>query len=83
MTLGELGAKPLRAGESIRAKGAKDAKVEGMKDDAIAGESGGLPCMRNWMIKREISDRLSNPWRARRPWREPISGRGIDSRQGR
>ena len=32
------------------------------------------------MIKGQFSDRLSNPWRAWRPWREPLSGRGIDSR---
>ena len=32
-----------------------------------------------WMIKGEAGDCLSNPWR---PWREPISGRGIASRQG-
>ena len=39
LTLGELGvlgANPFRAGESIRAKDAKDAKVEGMKDGGIA-----------------------------------------------
>ena len=37
LMLGELGANPFRAGESTRAKGAKDAKVEGMEDEAIAG----------------------------------------------
>ncbi len=31
-----LGANPLRAGESTRAKLAKDAKVKGMKPDEIA-----------------------------------------------
>ena len=43
LTLGELGvlgANPIRAGELNRAKGAKDAKVKGMKDDEIAGVVG-------------------------------------------
>ena len=35
--LGELGVKLLRDGEENRAKDAKDAKVKGMKDEAIAG----------------------------------------------
>jgi len=35
--LGVLGANPFRAGESTRAKDAKDAKVKGMKDDEFAG----------------------------------------------
>ena len=33
LTLGGLGANPLRGGEENRAKDAKDAKVKGMKDD--------------------------------------------------
>ena len=37
MTLGELGANPFRAGESNRAKEAKDAKVQGMKEGGIVG----------------------------------------------
>jgi hypothetical protein len=40
--LGVLGAKPLRGGEEIRAKGAKDAKVNGMKGDEIGRFSSGL-----------------------------------------
>jgi hypothetical protein len=35
------------------------------------------------MTKGQGNDRLFNPWRAWRPWREPISGGRIDSRQGR
>jgi len=35
--LGELGAKPFRGGEENRAKGAKDAKFKGKKDEEIAG----------------------------------------------
>jgi len=35
LTLGGLGAKPVRAGEESRAKDAKDAKVKGKKDDEI------------------------------------------------
>ena len=37
LTLGGLGANPLRGGEENRAKDAKDAKVKGMKDEEIAG----------------------------------------------
>ena len=38
--LGVFGAKPFGAGEETRAKDAKDAKVEGMEDDEIAGVVG-------------------------------------------
>ena len=37
---GGFWAKPFRGGEKTRAKGAKDAKVEGMEDDEIAGVVG-------------------------------------------
>ena len=40
--LGVLGATPLRGGESIRAKGAKDAKVNCMEDDEIGRFSSGV-----------------------------------------
>ena len=99
LTLGELGvlgANPFRAGEQTRAKGAKDAKFKGIKQDEIAQvvvewafalhKELGPGLLRNWMIKGRISDRLSNPWhpwRPWRPWREPLSGRGTDSRKGR
>ena len=40
--LGVLGANRLRAGEENRAKGAKDAKVKGMKVDEIGRFSSGV-----------------------------------------
>ncbi len=39
--LGVLGANPIRGGEETRAKGAKDAKVKGMKDNEMVGGGGG------------------------------------------
>ena len=88
--LGVLGANPFRAREQTRAK---DAKFKGIKQDEIARvrvewafalhKELGPGRVRNWMIKRQISNRLSNPLRPLRPLREPISGGGTDSRQGR
>ena len=92
-SLVSLARTPFSSRQQTRAKGAKDAKVKGIKHDEIAhvGVESAFALnnqlapelLRNWMTKRRISDRHSNPWRPWRPWREPISGRGIDSRQGR
>ena len=43
----------------------------------------GVGLVGSFVIKGQMSDRLSDAWRAWRLWREPIAGRGIDSRKGR
>ena len=92
-SLASLARTPFSSRQQTRAKGAKDAKVKGIKHDEIAYarvESAfalnmqlAPELLRNWMTKRRISDRHSNPWRPLRPWREPLSVRETDSRQGR
>ena len=43
--LGVLGAHPFRGGEENRAKGAKDAKVKGMRDDGTRYRDWALPTL--------------------------------------
>ena len=80
---------PIRAEESTRAKLAKDAKLKGIKHDEIAhvavewafalNKQLAPELLRNWMIHEHASDRHPNLCVL---CANPLSGPGIDSRQG-